>query len=213
VIVVDMPESGQAAVYLAKPGPRRSDPRYYTALVADSVLGGGYSARLNQEVRIRRGLSYGARSFVDTRRSAGLVGAVIQTKNESADEVVEVLLAELERLGREQPAAAELGPRKAVLTGDFGRELETSGGLAGLLSGLALHQRPLAEINQYLAAVEAVSAEDVRRYAEGALSSEGATIVIVGEAKQFVDPLRRKFKNVRVIPIDRLNLDSQTLQE
>ena len=213
VIVVDMPESGQAAVYLAKPGPRRSDPRYYTALVADSVLGGGYSARLNQEIRIRRGLSYGARSFVDTRRSAGLVGAVIQTKNESADEVVDVLLAELERLGDEAPSAAELGPRKAVLTGDFGRELETSGGLAGLLSGLALHGRPLSEINQYLAAVEAVGAEDVQRYADAALSPEGATIVVVGEADKFIEPLRHRFRDLRVIPLDRLNLDSPTLQE
>ncbi|HEX8570286.1 MAG TPA: pitrilysin family protein [Caulobacteraceae bacterium] len=213
VIVVDMPESGQAAVYLAKPGPRRSDPRYYTALVADSVLGGGYSARLNQEIRIRRGLSYGARSFVDTRRNAGLVGAVLQTKNESADEVVDVLLAEVERLGDEPATDRELGPRKAVLTGEFGRELETSGGLAGLLSGLALHGRPLSEINAYLPAIEAVGAEDVRRYADTALSPEGSTIIVVGEAKQFVGPLRRRFSDVRVIPIDKLNLDSPTLQE
>ena len=212
VVVIDMPSSGQAAIYLAKSGPRRSDPRYYTALVADSVLGGGYSARLNQEIRIKRGLSYGANSFANLRRNAGLVGASLQTKNESVDEVVEVLLAELRRLAEAPPSDRELATRKAVLTGDFGRELETSGGMAGLLSGLALHGRTLSEINDYLTAVEGVYAEEVRAYAGSALSPEGATILVVGEAKQFLPALRRRFKNVRVIPIDRLNLDSPTLQ-
>ena len=60
IIVIDMPGAGQAAVAVARNALHRRDPRYYRALVANAVLGGGYSARLNQEIRIRRGLSYGA---------------------------------------------------------------------------------------------------------------------------------------------------------
>ena len=73
VIVIDMPGSGQAAVAVARSTIDRSDPRYYRALVANAVLGGGYSARLNQEIRIRRGLSYGSGSGIEARRRAGPV--------------------------------------------------------------------------------------------------------------------------------------------
>ncbi|HEV7383940.1 MAG TPA: insulinase family protein, partial [Phenylobacterium sp.] len=61
-IVIDLPGTGQAAVNLAKPGIARSDPDYYPGLVANTLLGGGYSSRLNLEIRVKRGLSYGASS-------------------------------------------------------------------------------------------------------------------------------------------------------
>src|SRR5205085_9220803 len=62
VIVIDMPAAGQAAVVAGRPGLRRADPAYYLSLVTNSILGGGYSSRLNEEIRIKRGLSYGAGS-------------------------------------------------------------------------------------------------------------------------------------------------------
>src|SRR5438874_1497149 len=62
VVVIDMPDAGQAAVVVTRKGLRRNDPLYFQAIVANSVLGGGYSARLNEEIRVKRGLSYGASS-------------------------------------------------------------------------------------------------------------------------------------------------------
>ena len=64
-----MPGAGQAAVAVARNALARRDPRFYRAIVANAVLGGGYSARLNQEIRIRRGLSYGSGSGVEARRA------------------------------------------------------------------------------------------------------------------------------------------------
>ncbi|HEX6161136.1 MAG TPA: pitrilysin family protein, partial [Thermoanaerobaculia bacterium] len=84
VVVVDMPDAGQAAVVIGRQGIRRTDATYLPALVANSVLGGGYSARLNQEIRIKRGLSYGARSAFSPRADVGPFTASTQTKNESA---------------------------------------------------------------------------------------------------------------------------------
>jgi zinc protease len=212
VVVVDMPNSGQAAVYVAKPGLRRSDPQYYTALVTDSLLGGSYSSRLNQEIRIRRGLSYGANSIFDPRREAGLFAAATQTKPESAAEVVDLVLAEVERLGREPAALPELTPRKAVLTGRFGRSLETTSGLANALGTLAVHGLPVSEVNRYLGSVEAVTPAQMQAYARSALAPGEAAIIVVGDAKGFLEPLRARFPQVEVIPIDRLNLESPTLQ-
>jgi zinc protease len=78
-VVVDMPEAGQAAVLRAKPAIKRSDPDYYSASVANAALGTGFVSRLNREIRIKRGLSYGAGSSIDPRREAGSLSASAQT--------------------------------------------------------------------------------------------------------------------------------------
>ena len=72
------------------------------------MLGGGYSARLNQEIRIRRGLSYGSGSSLDARREPGPFVASTQTRNDAAAEVLGLILAEMRRLGAEPISAAEL---------------------------------------------------------------------------------------------------------
>ena len=87
-VVVDMPEAGQAAVTAARPAITRTSPEYYAALVANAALGNGFASRLNREIRIKRGLSYGAGSSLEARRQPGLFSATVQTKNESAAEVV-----------------------------------------------------------------------------------------------------------------------------
>ncbi|HKP79796.1 MAG TPA: pitrilysin family protein, partial [Phenylobacterium sp.] len=97
-VAIDIPGTGQASVNVMKPAIARTDPDYYPALVASTVLGGGYSARLNQEIRIKRGLSYGARASLSTARTTGSFRASAQTKNESAAEVLDLINAELTRL-------------------------------------------------------------------------------------------------------------------
>ena len=66
-----MPNAGQAAVFVAAPSIPRNAADYYAGKVANALLGGGYSSWLNQEVRVKRGLSYGAGSAIETRRSSG----------------------------------------------------------------------------------------------------------------------------------------------
>jgi zinc protease len=212
VIVIDLPGTGQAAVSLYLPAISRADPRYYRMTVANTVLGGGYSARLNEEVRVKRGLSYGANSAIDARRGIGPVAAMAQTKNESAPEVVDLILAELDGLKTRPPAADELAARQATLTGNFGRAVATTGGLAGYLSGLAVQGVDLGEINRYAPSVLAVTADQVKAMAGEVLDPKAATIVVAGDAKLFADKLKAKFPQAEVIPADKLNLDSPTLQ-
>ncbi|HMG46840.1 MAG TPA: pitrilysin family protein [Allosphingosinicella sp.] len=212
VIVVDMPGSGQAAVAVARNGLARRDPSYYRALVANAVLGGGYSARLNQEIRIRRGLSYGSGSGLDARREPGPFVASAQTRNDAAAEVLGLILAEMRRLGAEPISAAELTARRASLTGDFGRDVETTAGLAQLVSSYVLRGVDPAELVRYQRAVLAVTPAEAQAAAAALMRPEGATIVIVGEASQFLERLRREQANVTVIPIAELNLDRPALR-
>jgi zinc protease len=94
VVVIDKPDAGQAAVLVARNGIDRKDPDYFRGMVANSVLS-GYSGRLNQEIRIKRGLSYGAASALEARRSVGPFVASAQTKNQSGAQVAELLIGEL----------------------------------------------------------------------------------------------------------------------
>jgi zinc protease len=211
IVVVDMPDAGQAAVYVGRQGIRRDDPAYIQALVANSILGGGYSSRLNQEIRIKRGLSYGAGSSFDPRRDEGPFTARTETKNESAAEVANILVAEIARLSADEVPDTELTPRKAALIGDFAQSLETTSGIVDAISALALHELPLSEINKYISGVQGVTAEQVRKFASTRLGRE-ANVVIVGDASKFLQPLQKQFGEVEVIKVDELDLNSATLR-
>jgi zinc protease len=212
VIVIDLPGTGQAAVDLYLPAVARDDPRYYQVMVANAVLGGGYSARLNEEVRVKRGLSYGANAVLDARSGVGPIAALAQTKNESAVEVADLMLQQMASLRSEPPKADELAARKATLTGSFGRSVASNNGLASYLSSLALHGVDLNEINRYAPNVEAVSAQQVGAMAGEVLDPSRATLVVAGDAKVFSAALKAKYPQAEIVPAASLNLDSPTLR-
>ncbi len=212
VIVVDKPDAGQAAVVLVRTGLKRTDPDYFRGIVTNSVLS-GYSGRLNQEIRIKRGLSYGARSSMDVRRDVGPFIAETQTKNPTGAQVASLLVSELNRLSSEAITDTELTPRKAVLIGNFGRSLETVSGLVTQIGALALYGLSLDEINHYIKNVQAITAGDIQKFAGSRLGSKEASIIVVGNAKEFIDELRKQFPNVEVIREADLDLNGASLKK
>jgi zinc protease len=212
VMVVDKPDAGQAAVLVARAGINRSDPDYFRGLVANSVLS-GYSGRLNQEIRIKRGLSYGAGSLLDTRRNVGPFIASAQTKNQSAAEVAELLLGEVSRLATAPVPDIELNPRKAVVVGNFARNLETTAGLVAQVATLAVYGISFDEINRYIGNVQGITAGDVQRFAGSHLDARATSIVIVGNATEFLPELRKKYPQVEVIPMAELDLNTALLRK
>src|SRR5438105_10701880 len=133
--VVANHEASQTTVCVTKPAINRESPDYYSGLVANATLGNGFASRLNREIRIKRGLSYGARSSLDIRRDAGAFTASAQTKNESAAEVALLLQAELKRMKTDPAQGDELKSRQALLTGNYARSLETDLGFASQIDG------------------------------------------------------------------------------
>jgi zinc protease len=212
VIVVDKPDAGQAAVLVARTGIHRNDPDYFRGLVANSVLS-GYSGRLNQEIRIKRGLSYGAGSQLDTRRNVGPFIASAQTKNQSAVQVAALLLGEVSRLATAPVPDIELNPRKAVVIGNFARNLETNAGLVSQVATLAVYGISFDEINRYIGNVQTITASDVQRFAGSRLDAKATSIVIVGNAKEFLAELRKQYSQVEVIPMTELDLNTALLRK
>jgi zinc protease len=211
-LIIDIPKIGQAAVLMGRVGPSRLAPDYFATLLANNVLGGGYSSRLNAEIRIRRGLSYGAGSGLASRKLDAPIIASAQTRNDAVPQVVELMRAELARLGSEPIAAAELDSRKAVLIGSFGRSVETTGGLAGQLSSLAQFGLPLDNLQRYAADVAAVTAEQAGAAAKAHFDPASAALVVVGDAAVFGPGMRTKYPQAERLAIEKLNLDSATLR-
>ena len=211
-LIIDIPKIGQAAVLMGQIGPSRKADDFFATLVANNVLGGGYSARLNQEIRIKRGLSYGASSRFSSRKQGAPIIAAAQTRNDAVPQVVELMSGELAGLGTSPIPDPELASRKAVLIGSFGRDVETTGGLAAQLSSLAQFGLPLTKLQSFAADVEAVTPAAAAAAARAHYDPAAASLVVVGDAKVFGAKLKAKFPQVETITIDKLNLDSARLQ-
>jgi zinc protease len=209
-VVIDMPEAGQAAVTVAKPAVKRSSPDYYTGLVVNAALGTGFVSRLNREIRLKRGLSYGARSALDSRRGGGSFVASAQTKNPSAAEVAGLLESELKRLGTEPVKGEELKSRQAVLTGGYARNLETNRGLVAQIASLATYDRPLDTVNKFIPAINAITEADVSAFATKYFESP-PSLIVVGKAPEFLEALKKDFPEIKVIHQNDLDLNRADL--
>jgi len=212
VVVIDQPGAGQAAVYVAMRSIARSDSDYFPLTLGNTLLGGSFTSRLNQEIRIKRGLSYGTRSNMGVRQDQGAFVASAQTRNDAAVEVSDLILAEIARLSNSRPTDSEMTTRQAILSGGFGSSLETVDGLGGLVAGLALYDLPMSDLAAYVGRVEAITPDQVQAAFAEHLPASNASLVIVGDASKFLEALRAKHPNVEVIPLTDLDLDTAALK-
>ena len=206
-VVIDMPDAGQAAVYAGLRAPSRTDGDYYALEIANAILGGGSSGRLFEEVRTKRSISYGAGSGLITDRLV----ASSQTQNATADEVVQVFLDEFDRLGSEAVADDLLNRRRLYLGGNYARSLETSGGFNAIVANLILDGQEPAEAARYADRLQAVSPEAAAKAAADYVTADKASIIVVGNAAEFLDDLRAIRPDVEVIPAASLDLSSKDL--
>ena len=206
IVVVDMPGAGQAAVAAGFRAPRRTDAAWYPLAVANAVIGGGQGGFLFHEIRSMRGLSYGASSGLGQRADNALLQAATQTKNESAAEVVDLVLAQFDRLKTEAVAEARVGERETFVNGGYLRALETTNGLGGVLASAVQQGLPLSDIQAYPDRIAATDADSLRQAVIDYLGSERAYVVVVGDASQFIDAIRAKHPQVQVIPAAELDL-------
>jgi zinc protease len=207
VVIVDKPDAGRTALIAGRVGIARRAQSYPAGVVTTAVLS-GYSGRLNQQVRVKRGLSYGAGAQLIARREPGLFLASTLVDHTKVDEAVKVVLETLHGLAATAPEAAELVTRKATISGGFSRSIETIDGVAGVLGELALYGMPLSELAAYLPEIEAVDPEMVQRFA--AATFDELFVVLVGDASVFGEAIRATYPDVTTIPLDKLDLGQPT---
>ena len=181
LVLIDLPGSGQSSVAMAAPFASSQLPERMAALVANAVLGGGYSARLNQQVRIQRGLSYGATSVAESFAGGGMLSAQAQTSHANAAQVLALLREQVSAMAAAPPSADEMVARQATLIGGFGRRLETTAGLSALLIGQIISGRPLADLSSHVSQILAVTPAQVQAYARQHWQTDALRAVVVGD--------------------------------
>ena len=199
VLVVDKPDATQTQVRIAIPALPRRSPHYFPAVVASGILGGGFTSRLMEAIRVNRGLSYGVRSRFAMSRSGGLFLVSTFTKNETAGEIVSVALDEVERFCDGGPTAEEMQRIQAYLAGLFPLSLETNEQVAEKLCDMALYGLSAEEIAEYPERVRAVTAAEVVEVARRTFPRERGVVVAVGPAARIAGQLER-FGPLRVVP-------------
>ncbi len=205
-VVIDLPEAGQAAIYAGMRAPARSGNDYLALELANSILGGGSSGRLFEEVRTKRSISYGAGSGLPARADDAYLTASSQTQNSTAGEVVQVFLDEFDRLGKESLGADLVDTRRIYLTGGHERNLETSSGFNSIVAELLMHGLKPSEASQYADKLAAVTPAQTSSIAAKYVSADKATIVVVGNAAEFIDDLRKIRPDVEVISAESVDL-------
>ena len=210
-LVIDMPEAGQAAVIAGVRAVSRSSADYWPLTVANAVLGAGSNGRLFEEVRTKRGLSYGSYSGFGSSADTSLLTASAQTKNETADEVAQVILDQFAGLSTQPLDEATVQKRRLFLSGSTERALETSSGFNGIVANLLLQGLDPRESGMIAQRLAAVSPDIARAVAAKLVTPQQASLVIVGNAAQFLDDLKKVRPDVTVIKASDLDLDSPTL--
>jgi zinc protease len=183
ILLVDKPDATQAQVRMAVPGIPRKDPRYYAATVANAIVGGGFTSRLVDEVRVNRGLSYSVSTRVSGLRSFGVVTFSTFTKNETVRDILNVSLDVLEKFRDAGPTPEELDKARRFVIGLYPARVEGSEHLAEALASARYLELPFGEIAAYRDHVAGTGASDVTAAATLFPSRRDARIVVVGPAK------------------------------
>ena len=163
-------------------GIKRKDPDFYAAYLMNHILGGGgFSSRLTQEIREKRGLVYSIDTNLLTLDHAAVVQGALGTKNASVAEAMALVKQEWKRMREEGPTADELADAKLFLTGSYALRFGSTIAIANSLVGVQLENFPpdyFAKRNGY---IDAVTLDDVKRVAKRLLDPDSLTFVIVGE--------------------------------
>ena len=183
VFLVDKPEAAQSVLMIGAPGVTRSSPDYAAITLMNTILGGSFSARLNDILREQKGFTYGARSNFSWRPLPGPFVASASVRTDVTDSSLAIFFEEFRRIRSEPVTQQELDRAKSYVSlgalGDF----ETTGQVAGQLASLEMLGLTLADIPRELDQVRALGAADVQRAAEQYLDPSHLTIVVVGDVK------------------------------
>jgi zinc protease len=178
VIDFDIPQS---IVLFGQAGIARDDPDFIPFFVMDDILGGGgFGSRLMNEVRDKRGLTYGIGTWPDPGDFGWLYMGSFSSANARAAEALDIVRAEWRRMAEEGVTPEELEASKRYLTGAFPLRFDGNGRIAGQLLSLQVAGLDPDYVNRRNALVEAVTVEDVARVARRILDPDALTVVVVG---------------------------------
>lgn len=201
VLLVDKADATQTQIRFGNVAIPRSDPDYLVASVGNTILGGGFTSRLIEELRIKRSLTYSAWSMFVARLLGGDFRVGTFTKSPTTVETLKLALSVEGDFRQTPPDAKALDKAKEYLSGQFPLRLESPEALAARLAELEFHGLPEDELTTYQRRVRAVTAAEVAAVAARAMPPpERVAIVVVGKSAEVKAPLEEAFGTVEMVP-------------
>jgi zinc protease len=202
IYVVDKPAAPQSSVRIGTVGVPRSSQDYFPLLVMNTVLGGSFTSRLNQNLRETHGYTYGARSSFAMRREAGPFVASAEVVGTKTDSSLIEFFRELRAVSDTIPRD-ELEKTKRYLQLQLPGDFETTGGIASEMLAVALYDLPLDYFDSYTDRIAAVTQADVQRVARKYVQAGAMQVVVVGDRESIEPAIRATgIANVSVRPFE-----------
>jgi zinc protease len=174
----------QANIILGHAGVSRDNPDFYALTVMNYILGGGgFSSRLMEEVRNKRGLAYSVYSFFEPGKFPGSFQIGLQTKNVSAREAISLAREEMKKIQKEPVSEKEIEGARKYLIGSFPMRMDTQGKLVNFLLQVEYYGLGSDYPERYSQLIQGVTREDVLRVARKYLQPENFILVVVANQK------------------------------
>ena len=191
VYIIDQPGTPQSTIFAGHLAPADDAPNAEVLDVANTILGGSFTSRVNMNLREDKGWSYGSRTIWSAYDEAGLFFALAPVQTDKTKESIQEILKELNQYQTSNPATAEeLEKVQMNKTAKLPGAYETKGALLGAIVDTLDKGKNMAWLESYGERVNAITVEDVQSNARALIDTDALTWVIVGDAKQIADEVR-----------------------
>jgi predicted Zn-dependent peptidase len=202
IFLVDKPGAAQSDIRIGRIGAERTTNDYYALLVLNTIFGGSFTSRLNQNLREEHQYTYGAGSFFDFRPMAGPFGASAAVQTDVTDKALFEFIKELNNIM--QPVTdEELARAKNYVALGYPASFQSVAGITGELAELAVYHLSDTYFNEYTQHIFAVTKEDLNRVTKKYLDPENINIIIVGDRQK----IEKGVSAQNVAPIQFMNIE------
>jgi predicted Zn-dependent peptidase len=189
IVFVHADEANQSQVYVGHPGPLRTAEDYEATQIMVQILGGGFSSRINMNLREDKGYSYGGRGRFSYKKHGGYFVATAQVRADATGDSLREMAKEISNMRSSDPTdeemSREIDGRLLALPASFGSATRTSFAFQNII----FHGLPLDWYAQYQSKLKALDVAAVRKAAETHLQDSGFTVLVVGDANVVLDDL------------------------
>ena len=203
IILVDKPDASQANIRFGRLGLTRDNPDYYPFLLMNYIMGASFTSRLNQAVRVAKGLTYDIRTQNEWNVMPGALFCATFTENDSTLIALRAAIDVIEKMRNEEVSDIEFNEARNFYTGYYPMTLETPEAVASEIVKIKLYGLPVSYIKDFTANIRKVTKADIKRAAAEFWDTKNMIISIVTKASA-VESQLKSIGKVQTIPYDQL---------
>ncbi len=191
VLLIDKPDAAQTHFHISNIGAAVSDPAQAAQDLVQTVFGGRFTSMLNSELRVKSGLTYGARAALTRYAMPGSAGYASFTRTDATAQAIDLALETQDRLHHDGLDAATLASAKRYVRGQFAPEYETDEQVAGAFANLSLHGLSEDQIEGYASRIQAVTLDEANAARSVFPQTNANVIVVIGDAEKIGDAVAK----------------------